>query len=374
MKIIYLYTAGGAQKRDIDDLPSWDPDMQTKNRHALAAVSDGMVNMFKTLAECGYVESSTILIDSSVTPGRLKLGDRSTIYVIPSMNWAKTMISVGDIVVVRGGFKSWIPLLDYIYLKRQNWILFYRANTNRHGWPFWDITLNDLISSPVCVRGRLNFNFSKPVNEDIFGKIDAPGTIPKEYDIMIGASHIHRKKGQYLTVQALQQYYRLFGSKPKAILPGGYMRCSTNSIIHSLIQSGDVDVTGPIGMTRNRLALTMNRTKLFVHPGHGGQNDRGILEAMCCGCIPLLFGKLHVSPTIWDNSIHISQDPANIAQVMHMALTNTGSMDPGSWRKSYNSINGLWEVAIPKMRKLIGFIEKNPIPDRRAACRRFVGE
>jgi len=285
------------------------------------------------------------------------------------MSLALNYINPGDILVVRGGFRAWYPLLDHIYRQRKNWILFYRANTNRHPWPFWDIILNDLIDEPRAIRGRLHYNFSKPVNESIFGIIDAPSTIPREYDVMIGASHIHRKKGQYITVKALQQYYHMFGIKPRAILPGGYMRCTENNTIKSIIRSGDVDITGPKNFTRQQLALQMNRTKLFVHPGYGGQNDRGILEAMCCGCLPLIFGQRHVSPIIWDHSVHIPQDPNNIAQTIHKALSMVDDYD----RTTYQRINGLIEVCLPKMVDLLQFISKHPVPDRSAACAEFTG-
>jgi glycosyltransferase involved in cell wall biosynthesis len=308
------------------------------------------------------------LIDSTRAPGRLHLGTRSSIHVIHSMAYATDYIHPGDILVVRGGFKPWYPLLDYIYKRRENWILFYRANTNRHPWPFWDITLNDLIDTPRAVRGRLQYNFSKPVNEDVFGIIDAPNTIPREYDVMVGASHIHRKKGQHLTVQALQQYYHMFGTKPHAIMPGGYVKGWHINTIKDILNSGDVDIEGPVNLPRPKLALAMNRTKLFVHPGYGGQNDRGILESMCCGCMPLVFGRSHMSPVIYDNAVHIPQDPANIATTIHQALGMVSEYD----QTTYARINGLYEVAIPKMLEIIKFIENNPKPDRRAACERFI--
>lgn len=367
--LIYLYTSGGAPKCDMTMFPDYEGQAQTSHRLAVAAQSDGMIHMFKTLAQEHYVDRFVALIDSTVCPGNLSIGPHSSIHVIPSMSCAAQFIAPGDIVIVRGGFKPWIPLLDYIHTKRQNWILFYRANTNRQGWPYWDIILNDLINTPQAIRGRLNFNFTKPVNEDIFGVIDSPSTIPKEYDIMIGASHIHRKKGQHLTVQALQQYYHIYGTKPKAILPGGYMRCSTNQIIQNIIRSGDVDIEGPVHLSRAQLALAMNRSKLFVHAGYGGQNDRGILEAMCCGCVPLLFGKRNVSPIIWNSSIHIGQEPKAIAHSISLALDWYPALEHYT---NYTCINGLHEVAIPKMLRLLEFIAQNSKPGRQKAIEEFI--
>ena len=147
------------------------------------------------------------------------------------------------------------------------------------------------------------------------------------------------------------------------------MRCSTTKHIQKILKSGDVDIEGPVGLTRERLALMMNRSKLFVHAGYGGQNDRGILEAMCCGCTPLLFGQSHVSPTIWDRAIHITQEPHNIAQTIWTALENYNQ----HYDTGYRYANGLHEVALPSMRRLLSFIEHNPAVDRRAACNRFVG-
>ena len=367
--LVYLYTSGGAPKTDLNYLPAYDPTQPTNNRFALMAPSDGMVNMFRVMTEQNHFDRLSVIIDSTISPGSASLGERSTIFTVPSMSLALGFIRPGDILIVRGGFRSWYPLLDYIYKRRENWILFYRANTNRHPWPFWDITLNDLISEPKAFRGRLHYNFSKPVNEDVFGIIDAPNVLPREYDVMVGASHIHRKKGQHITLQALQKYYELFNTKPKAILPGGYMRCLETRNIQSMLKSGTVDVHGPHNMTRAYLALQMNRTKLFVHPGYGGQNDRGILEAMCCGCLPLIFGQRHVSPVIWDHAIHIPQDPSNIASIINQSLDYYPEYD----KTTYQRINGLHEVCIPKMLDIVEFISNHPSPDRSAACARFIG-
>lgn len=369
-KIVYLYTSGGAPKCNLNSKPHFDLSKQTTNRFAIAAPSDGMVNMFKLLVKKHLIDRLTVLVDSTISPGTLQLGIQSHLHVVPSMSWAEHFINPGDILIVRGGFKSWYPLLDYIYNKRKNWILFYRANTNRHAWKFWDIILNDLVDKPIALGGRLHYNFSKPVNEEIFGIIDAPGTLPREYDVMIGASHIHKKKGQHITVQALQEYYRIYGVKPHAIMPGGYLRGQQMRIIKDIIQTGDVDIEGPVNLTRQHLALAMNRTKLFVHPGYGGQNDRGILEAMCCGCLPLLFGRSHISPIIYDNAIHISQNPTDIAKIINQALDTVNNYD----KNTYSKINGFDKVVMPKMLDLLSFIDNNPIPDRVAACARFITE
>ncbi|GAH04872.1 unnamed protein product, partial [marine sediment metagenome] len=155
-----------------------------------------------------------------------------------------------------------------------------------------------------------------------------------------------------------------------AIMPGGFVRGWQVQLIKDIMKSGDVDIEGPVNFTRQKLALAMNRTKLFVHPGYGGQNDRGILEAMCCGCLPLLFGRSHMSPIIYNNSIHIPQDPANIAGIIHQALDMTNCYD----LSTYDRINGLDEVVMPKMLDLLYFIDEHPTPDRAAACARFIGE
>lgn len=369
-KLIYLYTSGGAPMCDpyvkAVSYPFWEYT-KTHNRFATAAPSDGMVNMFKVLSDTDHIDHLCVFVDSTRSPGSLQLGSHARLFVTPSIAAVLDYIRPGDILVVRGGFKAWYPLLNHLYKKRQNWILFYRANTNRHPWPFWDIILNDLIDEPKSVRGRLHFPFSKPVNEDIFGVIDAPNTIPKEYDVMVGASHIHKKKGQHITLQALKAYYRLFGTKPKAILPGGFMRGWTTQLTKDILKSGDVDVEGPVSMTRQQLALAMNRSRLFVHPGYGGQNDRGILEAMACGCLPLIFGQKHVSPTIWDHSVWITQEPNDIAQTIRKSLWMVDTYD----RSTYQRINGLRTVCLPKFISILDFIKQNPIPDRSAACKYF---
>lgn len=363
-KLIYLYTTEGAPRTDA--LLPWDITQQTKSPFAQRAISDGMVELFNQLALQGIVDSTIITIDSTRYPGYLQVSPKTSIYVIPTMNCIKEFLNPGDIVIVRGAFKSWIPLLQYIQNTKRNWILYYRANTCHHAWPFWDIILNDLIAVSKISGRRLHFNFSKPVNENIFGPIDSPKQLPKVYDIMIGASHIHRKKGQYLTVQALLEYEKFSGKRLKAIMPGGYITCTTNRLIWDTLKSGRVDIETPKSLTRQQLCLRMNQTKLFVHSGVGGQNDRGVLEAMCCRVPVLVTSKAHFSPFVWEYGLHATRSPLDIAlNIQTFMLTKVHTV------ADYPAINGLHEIAIPKMRSIIEFIFNNPTPNRVLACDYF---
>jgi len=51
-------------------------------------------------------------------------------------------------------------------------------------------------------------------------------------------------------------------------------------------QKLDVAITGMVD--RSALNAIYNKTSLYVHLGGGGQNDRGPIEALSCGCNVLL--------------------------------------------------------------------------------------
>ncbi len=376
-KLIYLYTTGGAPRLPMSDTPPLpDLSLRTHNRYAVNAQSDGMVNMLVRFAKYNpNYDELLIFIDSTVQTGHINISPCASLYVIPSINQIAEYIDPGDVLIVRGGFKSWIPLLAHVQDLRQNWMLFYRANTSHGSWPFWDVVLNDLIDTPRVIGKRLHYHFVKPVNEDIFGLIDAPGLMQRHYDFMIGASHIHRKKGQYQAVQALQKYYQIYGKKPKCVLPGGFVRCMTNDVIRGIMAVGDVDITMPGGMDRRRLALLMNQCKIFVHAGVGGQNDRSILEAIACGMFPIIANQERTAPfvssigRVWSFK---ERNYIDLMEIMHSVLESNLWEYPVQMSQMYNNINGLSQVAMPRLEDLLNFTKENPSPDRKEIIRRFI--
>ena len=358
-KLIYLYTSdrpANDAKREIVMTP-------TKNKFATEAPTDGMIKMWCELANRDIVNQVDIFIDSHINCGYKALTPKANLYVVPNMDIVRDFISPGDIVIARGGFKPWYKTLAKIHNDRKNWILFYRANTNRNPWPFWDIILDDLLrKSSVMHLNRFWFKFSKPVNEEIF-KYDPSinKSYGKHYNVCIGASHVHKKKGQFIGVRALEAYTKYYDHKLSAVLPGGFISCMYNREILNAHNRGIVDVTRH--MTRQLLCELFNRTEVFIHAGPGGQNDRGVLEAMCCG-LPVILtspGKFSDFVSYGPNAV-AKQDPLDIAHWIRSIRKDPP--DPVDVKGWYQENNGLNEVCIPKMIKLFNWMNQFSGPVR----------
>ncbi len=363
-RIIYLYAhSNHPNKRDKKRVEAFSLNNQSSNRLAINARTDGMVYMLNRMAEQGMIEGADIYIQANSSFGNVPHTKHCNIYVIP---WPELNIHYqpGDVILVRGGFKSWIPFLQQVRSKRENWILFYAANTANTRWPFWDIVLDDLSSNSVIVNERYHFAFSKPINEEIFTyKPD----IQKKFDICVGASHIHRKKGQFRVVQAAVEYEKLIGKKLKLVMPGGFLRCVTNSLIHELQKSVDLYIPGPL--SRNNLCQLYNECRVFVHAGVGGQNDRSLLEALRCGLSSVIVNPSRWAPWVDLNTVAIrkshSWEPHSITKQIHTQILFTKhleSLKPRDIHQYYNQTNGVDTVCIPKMERLLDFIEDNSEP------------
>ena len=365
-KLIYLYTTGGASYNPNPEALSRDYlTSPTTNRYATAASTDGVIYLLSKFAESTST-TVEIFIDSIYDCGHLPISPLCTLYVVPSISIVFSHISPGDIVFIRGGFRNWLPLIQSLHGQRQNWILYYRANTAHGHWPYWDITLNDLISTPTLSRTSSHTPFIKPVNESIFGPISTNSLIPEEYTFMIGASHIHNKKGQIFVARALSAYHSLFGSVPPSILPGGYIRCGTSAELQTLVSNPNLNITFASALKRPALALAMNRSRFFIHAGIGGQNDRGTLEAMCCGCMPIIANAKSAAPFVSQFGFNLSStNPEQFAQYLHTLATKTIT-----WRQkiasTYTRHNGI-EIALSTFTRLINKIPYDIKPNRELA-------
>lgn len=368
MNLIYLHTCDrppGPQGSF-----SVGPGEVSHNKFALNFLSDGVCSLLDTMTRAGLVDHVYAFIDSRFSCGEINLTPDFTLKVLPDINEVEDYITPGDVLWVRGGFRPWIPLIKKISKRRENWILFYRANTDRGRWPWWDIVLDDLRGRPLLKRGRLFYPYIKPVNERLFRAI-----IPskKVYDVMIGASHIHKHKGQFRAVEALMRYERKHGERLKAILPGGWLRCGHNMRIHELRDRELVHVDLAGHKDRGCLAKLMNQCEIFVHAGAGGQNDRGVLEALRCGVPIVIKDKRRYAPFIGNNSNYVTVCNSvyvdawvEAIQAARMKIRSTNAnyyrRDLAMW---YDKNNGLFEAALPRMEKLFRFLVKNnKKPDR----------
>jgi hypothetical protein len=171
--------------------------------------TEGYYWLLKRMVETGIVDEVSVIIDSGQKLAPVDYMPGITGHVVPGIE--NTPLRDGDIIWVRGGWKSWFPFLSRLH-EEQRWLLFYGANTGRERWPLWDVVFDDLSGRDyVDGAGRIHLDFRKPTNPEIFHPMD----IDPKYDLCIGASHIHDKKGQWRGVQAAIAYQKIFGKNLK---------------------------------------------------------------------------------------------------------------------------------------------------------------
>ena len=293
MKLIFLYYSEG-------DNPEMECDINKKsnNRFALNFHTEGLDNVFRGLIDDQVINECTVVIESTQGCGSLDFNPQYRALVVPSLRYVDDILDEDTVIFTRGGFRSWY---DYLvkWSNEGRWSWLYAANTGRQRWPFWDIVMNDLIDETYTDESeRLQLRYYKPINHSIF--YPNPGEKPV-YDIMIGASHVHDKKGQYKVVKALAEAKRIFNWTPKCVLPGSFRRGVFTNTILNIIDSEDLDITLPGMISREELANLMRRTKLFIHGGASGQNDRGPLEAMACGCHLMIASPRYHDPVLYND-------------------------------------------------------------------------
>lgn len=369
MRLVFLYYCHG--NAGPNDNVKWDRNASTSNRFALGLPEEGLFFLFKRLLDEKIIDECLAVIESTSSPGRIDYGSNFSGMVIPDIN--ELVLKEGDIVFTRGGFRSWH---DYLVAAQARgfWTWLYAANTGRQRWPWWDIVLDDITPELRHDKlGRVFLPYLKPINTQIFYYIRFAESI---YDLMVGASYIHDKKGQHHVIEALLHYRNKYGRDLKCVMPGALRHGVGTSRLLDTIKRNNLNIDLPGMISRQKLSELMNRSKIFIHAGASGQNDRGPLEAMYCGCQTMIASPSHHSPTVWDNPqvsrvIQNSQDPGLLAEQINDFLNQWNPEKRRQAHDHFQEVNGLESVIIPNFVRLFAFFRRHPIRDRDALCREF---
>lgn len=359
MRLVFFYVSW---KHGYGEGIDWKTDHESDNFFSKRLEEEGYCLLLRHMLNHEIVDDVLVLIESKSDPGRFWPMGMSG-HVIPSIENAWYFIKDDDIIWVRGAWKHWHDVLIE-FQEAGHWLMLYAANTGREKWPFWDIVFNDQINQPkMDSAGRLQYPFRKPIQEDIFFPKDLAFPKNQEYDIMIGASHVHDKKGQWRMIDALIKYKEIFGENLKAVLPGEFKRgFETNNIVRK-ISDNDLTVELPGMLERKDLARYMNRTRLFVHLGSHGQADRGPIEAMACGC-PVMIGypQYHTKWLAESETAcflcHTPNDPEKVARDIYLTLPKAIERRRHAF-EAYCA-NSLVNGALPDMIKLFSLLALSP--------------
>lgn len=358
LKVVYLYMSLGSAPHSENS--NWDPNIPCADKYTDGMKSEGTFLMLSELKRTGVVDDVMVFYESNRGPGFANWGRGIVGYVCPSIKWVYQFVKPDTIIYVRGGFRGWHEFLTFH--KNKNWLMCYNANTGRERWTFWDIILWDLNSRTEIDRhGRLWYYYKKPIDESIFYPMEQTNF----YDVCIGASHIHDKKGQWRAIDALIAYKEKYGKNLKAILPGYGNRGTQTSQIMTKIHDHGLNVTITGMLSREHLNATVfNRSKIGMFLGTHGQGDRGPLEALSSG-LPLIIGsRRYHSPTVCDEKISLIPNDVNdineIVELTHRLLSKTPT------RKFVSSFfrenQGFKEACYPNIRFVFDFMRDNPKP------------
>jgi len=368
LRVKYLFTSVGSAGHPIpfDENATLPPDLIKD------FVSEGFCYMWSRMLDLGIVDDVEVVMESARFPGLYEFTPKFRFRVVPHINQFFKHIEPDDIIFVRGGFKSWFPCLQQ-WKKEQKWVLFYQAATNRGVWQFWDVVFNDLVSENGKDRyGRFHLAFKKPTHPSFF----KPMEIPRDFDICVGASHIHDKKGQWKVIRAIQAYERRYGKALNAVMPGRmYHGTSTNLMVED-IQAGKVSrLTMPGMVSRLEVGKILNRSKLFVHVGGAGQNDRGVLESMACGTPVMLANTQYHAPFTFKTPLSFvtlnSLNPEALAVDIHNALEVCTEERRVEVKRYFEDESSVEAVILPAMWRLFKFLRANPKADREALWREY---
>jgi hypothetical protein len=360
VRLWYFFCSDGGS--NAQDYRPWESHRQTSNFYASEFLpTEGFFTLISRLLEEGIIERATAVVDTGRDNGRYTYSEHFDCIAPPSLADVYPLIKPGDIILARCGFKQWYFVLEQLFLRRRNWMLFYRANSNRDRWPVWDVILDDLRpqGNPFFDQAnRMHLPFIKPVNPDVF----YPEYHGKKWDLCIGASHIHDKKGQWRAVEMLKRFRDLFKLELDCIMPG-----ATRHSVHTaelLQNAADLGILMPGMLTRDQMRIIYNSSRALIHMGTVGQNDRCVLEAMACG-IPCIIGSADVvAPYTIRSPNFLLTDWHHVNCSWLPNFINSATWVHDSVLDLARCSTDLNHTIMPQMRELFRIFTLYPHPDR----------
>jgi glycosyltransferase involved in cell wall biosynthesis len=369
MRLVFFYTQYGAADRD--QPLRWNPKDETKNFFAAeegGLRSEGYFWLLKQLKDTKVFDEVLIIIESNRSPGSTIIGGIPCV-VIPLIDCVHDFLRPDDVIWVRGGFRSWYDHLERLR-KTGHWLLLYAANTGRQRWLVWDCIFDDYMQSDrVDTRGRLWIKFHKPINPLIFH----PKNLDPIYDVCVGASHIHDRKGQWRVIDALAHYKTANKRNLKAVMPGRSMRGGHTTQLFEIVKSEGLDVTMPGMLPRSKVCELFNQSKIFVYLGEHGQNDRGPLEALCCGTPIVIANARYHQAEVHLNKFCKVVKNTNYDQVVEAIESYLKELPLRSdVAANYEQVNGAQTVVLPKMSFVFKAIQEIGKPNPAELHRRLI--
>lgn len=369
MRLVFLYVADGPAPTG-SRVP-WDCNKISDNFYARRLTDEGYFYLLSKMIDTGIVDDVLIIIESNRSPGRVDYRPKLTGFVMPEIEDLEFLLHHDDVIWCRGGFRTWHDYLIRLSLEG-HWLLIYAANTGREKWPFWDVIFDDLAGRDfVDGSGRIHLDFRKPTRPDIFRRMN----LRRDYDLCIGASRVHDRKGQWRAVEVALAYKRLYGRNLKCVLPGPWAKGAKTNQIREKIRAHKLDVTITGDLPRADLARVLNRSRLFAHLGSHGQGDRGVMEAMRCGCPVIIGFPRYHAPWIRKDLFFawVPDDPDNYEAVA-IEIRNRLSEDGWVHREIFNFHErhaGMDEVILPRMARLFNLFRRHPKADRNALRKEY---
>jgi len=363
MRLVFMFYC--KHHAPVNSRPPWNPNNPCSDNWN-QYWTEGYYWLINRMIQENIIDECMVFIESARGPGKMTIPyNKMYGWVMPEVSYLNDYLREDDVMWIRGGFRPWHDFIVNYHMDK--WKILYAANTGRESWRWWDLILDDLKNDlPFIDRfERIWVHFEKPIHPEIF----YPTKTKKIYDICIGASHVHDKKGQWRTIRALYEYKKIYGKNLKAVFPcGGGKGKHTTPALQLL---PELDVVQPGFVSREELRNIYNQSKLFVHLGGGGQNDRGPLEAMKCGTpVVIATPKRHGRVTYENENVsYVIKNKNNyeeIAYDFHILLKEYDEQIKKETSEWYEKTSGVENICLPQMKKLFKFFSLYPKANKAA--------